>query len=246
MSRTEIERLEKVSSFYEKGDLMDELVIDREVELIKKICYSWENAIEIGCGNGYSTEKLYRLFGKYEVVEPSVRNIKLLNKRIGKNIKCHNVLLNDYEADEVFDNVIFLNIIEHVDDPIKSLKEVRAFLADSGKVYISAPNCMTLNRRAGYLMGLLKDMNDFAPKDHLVGHRRLYTIEMMEDHCKQAGLKVVDMKGIYLKPFPENMMIKFGLETVKAFYALGEDIPQYCANLFAVAVKADLPENSKA
>lgn len=239
MSKEEIERLEKISDFYEKGDLMDELIIDREVELIKKFCHSWTNAIEIGCGNGYSTERLYPLFKHYEVVEASARNIKLLSKRMGKEVLCHNMLLSDYKAGKQFDNVIFLNIIEHVDDPIRSLREVRDILAKTGKVYISAPNYMTLNRRAGYLMGLLKNMDDLAPKDHRVGHRRLYTVEMMEDHCIQAGLKVVAMKGIYLKPFPENMMIKFGLETVKAFYALGEDIPQYCACLFAVAEKQD-------
>lgn len=237
MINNEIERLEKINDFYKKGDLMDEMIIDREVILLKNTCKSFGNAIEIGCGNGYSTERLYPLFNSYEVVEPSTKNINLLNKRIGKEITCHNMLLEDFNPSKLFDNIVFLNIIEHVENPVKSLKEVNNILSENGQVYISAPNCMSLNRRAGYNMGLLESFDTLAPKDYLVGHRRLYTVEMMEDHCKQAGLKIIHMKGIYLKPLSESMMYDLGMETIKAFYELGEDVPQYCACLFAVAEK---------
>jgi 2-polyprenyl-3-methyl-5-hydroxy-6-metoxy-1,4-benzoquinol methylase len=237
MLNNEIERLEEISDFYEKGDLMDEMIIDREIILVKKTCKSFSNAIEIGCGNGYSTQRLYPLFKNYEVVEPATRNIQLLNKRMGKEIICHNMLLENFIPEKLFDNIVFLNIIEHVEDPVQSLKEVNKILADNGQVYISAPNCMSLNRRAGYNMGLLDSFDTLAPKDYLVGHRRLYTVEMMEDHCRQAGLMITHMKGIYLKPLSESMMYELGMDTIKAFYDLGEDVPQYCACLFAVAEK---------
>ena len=76
-----------------------------------------------------------------------------------------------------------------------------------------------------------------APKDFEVGHRRLYTVAMLKDHCEQAGLRVVSMKGMYLKPLSESQMIGLGDEVVRAFYALGEEIPEYCASLLAIATK---------
>ena len=37
MSMKEIEHLDGISSFYEKGDYMDELMIEREIEIIKRL-----------------------------------------------------------------------------------------------------------------------------------------------------------------------------------------------------------------
>jgi len=76
-----------------------------------------------------------------------------------------------------------------------------------------------------------------APKDYRVGHRRLYTVDMLRDHCDQSGLKVISMKGIYIKPLSEKQMIELGDDVVRAFYSLGEDIPEYCATILAVATK---------
>ena len=106
-----------------------------------------------------------------------------------------------------------------------------------GLIFISGPNCMSLNRRAGYKMGLLESYESMALKDYEVGHRRLYTVDMLRDHCDQAGLKVLDMKGMYLKPLSEKQMILLGDDVVHTFYQLGEDIPQYCASLLAIATK---------
>lgn len=236
MSNKEIEHLESINSFYEKGDYMDELMIEREIEIIKRYDHKGKSALEIGCGSGSSTEKLCGLFGDLEVVEPSVKNIALLRRRV-PDVTCHNVLLEDFESNRKYDFVFFLNVIEHVEDPVASLMALTRFVKDEGLIFISAPNCMSLNRRAGYRMGLLKSYDQMAPKDYEVGHRRLYTVDMLTDHCNQAGLKVLSMKGIYLKPLSEAQMIGLGDDAVRAFYALGEEIPQYCACLLAVATK---------
>ena len=152
-------------------------------------------------------------------------------------MRCHPLLLEDFRSPRKFDYIFFLNVIEHVEDPVASLRQVAALLRDEGAIFISAPNCMSLNRRAGFQMGLLDSYDTLAPKDLRVGHRRLYTTRMLEDHCDQAGLRVVQMKGLYLKPLSERQMIELGDEVVRAFHLLGEDIPEYCACLLAIAAK---------
>jgi 2-polyprenyl-3-methyl-5-hydroxy-6-metoxy-1,4-benzoquinol methylase len=238
MESNEVQRLEEISDFYAQGDYMDELLVDREAELIRRLALSSSNALEVGCGNGYSTQKLLGLFENYEVLEPSSKNINLMKDRDGlKDVTCYNKLLEDFSSEYRFDNIIFLNVIEHVKDPIALLKILAGLLTDEGRIYLSAPNCMSLNRRAGYKMGLLKEYSTLAPKDYVLGHRRLYTVDMMREHCLAAGLKVIEMKGIYLKPLSEQQMVNLGDSVVRAFYSLGEDIPEYCANIFAVAMK---------
>lgn len=236
MNKKEIEHLESISSFYEEGDYMDELSIEREIELIQQYSTDGKEVLEVGCGNGYSTERLYKIFNNYEVIEPSQKNIALLKRKV-PNIVIHNVLLEDFSVAKKYDYIFFLNIIEHVEDPIGSLRILSTLIKDDGLIFISSPNCMSLNRRAGYKMGLLKTYEQMAPKDYRVGHRRLYTVDMLKDHCNQAGLKVLSMKGVYLKPLSEKQMIELGDEVVRAFYSLGEDIPEYCATIFSVATK---------
>jgi len=236
MNKKEIAHLESINFFYEKGDYMDELMIEREVEIIKKYITESGTALEIGCGSGLSTEKLFGLFRTIEVVEPSLKNIALLKRRMPE-VVCHNFLLEDFRSDRIYDFVFFLNVIEHVEDPVASLKDLIKFVKDEGLIFISAPNCMSLNRRAGFRMKILSSYDQMAQKDYEVGHRRLYTVDMLTDHCNQAGLKVLSMKGMYLKPLSEAQMIGLGDNIVRAFYGLGEDIPQYCASLLAVATK---------
>lgn len=236
MSEKEIAHLESINPFYEKGDHMDELMIEREMEIIKRYNCENKSALEVGCGSGFSTEKLCQLFSDIEVIEPSLRNTELLRKKV-PNITCHNVLLEDFKSPRKFDFVFFLNVIEHVEDPVASLRDLSHLVKDEGLIFISGPNCMSLNRRAGYKMGLLGSYDQMAPKDYEVGHRRLYTVDMLTEHCQQAGLKVLEMKGMYLKPLSEAQMIKLGDDVVRAFYALGENEPHLCASLLVIATK---------
>lgn len=236
MKNKEIEHLESISAFYEKGDYMDELMIDREIEIIRQYRTEGKSALEVGCGSGSATEKLCKLFKDIEVVEPSQKNVALLKSRV-PDVRCHEMLLEDFSTTRKYDFVFFLNVIEHVEDPVESLKSLAELVKHEGLIFISGPNCMSLNRRAGYKMGVLENYEKMAPKDYEVGHRRLYTVDMLRDHCDQAGLKVLSMKGMYLKPLSETQMLELGDDVVRAFYSLGEDIPEYCASLLAVATK---------
>ena len=125
MSKEEIANLEAISEFYRNGDRMDELLVDREVELIAKITDRPGRAVEIGCGNGYSTERLLKMFPGLKVVEPSRGNVELMKKRIGREIDCQSCLLEELDAQQKFDQVVFLNVIEHVEDPVASLRSSR-------------------------------------------------------------------------------------------------------------------------
>lgn len=229
--------LEKIGDFYAKGDYMDELLARREVELLRKHARTWSNALEVGCGYGYVTEEAVKLFEHYEVVEPSAKNLETMRKRVPRPIRCHQSLLEDYQTDRLWDNILFMNVVEHVEDPIAALSQLEKLLRDEGLLFVSAPNCMSLNRRAGFHMGLLPRYDQFAPKDYELGHRRLYTVDMLREHCEAAGLKVLAMAGVYLKPLAESQMVALGDAAVRAFYALGEDVPQYCANLLAVTTR---------
>ena len=231
--------LETLKDFYESEDVMDKLIIDREEELIKKTYRTKKDVLEVGCGSGYSTEKVIKIFDKFELLEPSNNNIELTKSRIKKDFTVHNCMLEEFNTTNKYSNILFLNVLEHVINPIESLKKLKTILSDDGLIYISVPNCMSLNRRAGFELGILPSYSQKAPKDYKVGHRTLYTVNMLKEHADKAGLKIVDIKGIYLKPLSEIQMSKLGMDIIKMFYYLGEDIPEYCAVLFATMSKKE-------
>lgn len=237
MAHEETAKLEELGSFYEKGDFMDYLLIDRCNELILRHCRTRRNALEVGCGEGYSTAFLAGHFEGLEVLDGSTRNLELMRRHTGLDPVSHHALLEEFEPSHKYDNIFLMHVLEHVADPVACLGKLEGMLTDEGLLFIAAPNCMALNRRAGYLMGLLPSYDTLAPKDLLVGHRRLYTVDMLTEHLALAGLKVAAMKGIYLKPLSESQMYGLSREALMAFHRLGEDVPQYCADLFAVACR---------
>lgn len=240
----ELERLEKVHCFYEEEDVFDKLIIERENELIREHFTSNTDVLEVGCGNGYASVLFRDYFKSYDVVEPVEDNIKLLNKRLLDNnesvsINITKCLFEELNTEKRYDYILLLNILEHVENPTHFLIKSRELLKPKGRIAISVPNFMSLNRRAGNIMGVLEDMEKMAPKDYRVGHRRLYSTDLIIEQSRLAELEVEILSGIFLKPLSEQQMMELGMEVVRAFYKLGEDIPEYCSTIFAILREAD-------
>ncbi len=70
--------------------------------------------------------------------------------------------------------VLLLDLLEHMDDPVRVLANVRAVLAPGGGAIVSVP-------AAPFLMG---------PWDRMLGHRRRYSARLLREHARQAGFKV--------------------------------------------------------
>jgi hypothetical protein len=73
------------------------------------------------------------------------------------------------------DSVIYVNVLEHVEDDESELRLVSGALAPGGRAFIFVP-------ALGWLYGSF---------DRQVGHRRRYTRRELEEKCERAGLRVV-------------------------------------------------------
>ena len=90
------------------------------------------------------------------------------------------------------------------------MKRFREFLAPEGRIFLAAPNAQVMNRRLGYLSGMLDDMTELSENDHLLG-LKLYTTESLAKILSK--LVFTDrMEGIYLKPFTTNQMVSLKLD----------------------------------
>jgi hypothetical protein len=71
-------------------------------------------------------------------------------------------------------------------------------------------------------MGLIQSTDELSVNDHRVGHRRVYTRSLLQDHLQQAGYKIAKELSIGLKPFTLKQMEHLPASVGKALAASGD------------------------
>jgi 2-polyprenyl-3-methyl-5-hydroxy-6-metoxy-1,4-benzoquinol methylase len=102
-----------------------------------------KRAIDMACGEGYGSELLAR--GAASVVgvdaNPEAHEHARL-RYVRQNLRFERDLVESFA--EECDAVVFLQTIEHVQNPGEILEHFKAMLAPGGVVYVTTPNLLTL------------------------------------------------------------------------------------------------------
>ncbi|MGO8762365.1 MAG: class I SAM-dependent methyltransferase [Desulfobaccales bacterium] len=236
----ESERLEKIATQYDpEADWEEIKILLKTAELIGRHAKDSSFALELGVSTGFMTEQLCKLFERMVCVDGSKRYIDMTKERLTANalkrIDFEVALFEEYEPKQLFPNIIMSHIIEHVEDPIAILSKYKQFLTKDGVIHIAVPNAASLNRRIGFMLCLMEKIDQLSEKDHLIGHRRLYTYEMLLDHIKASGLEVVVCEGIFLKPLSKGQMAHWKDELIDAFFEIGRELPAYSMDIYVLA-----------
>ncbi|HEU5285187.1 MAG TPA: class I SAM-dependent methyltransferase [Sphingomicrobium sp.] len=94
--------------------------------------------LEVGCGTGHNLEMLGR-FGTVEATELNDSARALASERLGRPVK--RAALPDLSmlADERYDLVALLDVLEHVADDQAALRAIRSKLRPGGKLLVTVP-----------------------------------------------------------------------------------------------------------
>jgi 2-polyprenyl-3-methyl-5-hydroxy-6-metoxy-1,4-benzoquinol methylase len=116
--------------------------------------YEWIGARVIGlrvldmaCGEGYGSEVLSRSAASVVGVDANPEAYEHARLRYRRqNLRFERGVVETFGEPETFDAVVFLQTIEHVQNPDEVLERFKALVADSGApaVYVSTPNVLTL------------------------------------------------------------------------------------------------------
>lgn len=121
---------------------------------IKKICMRLdqlhlmkerESVLDIGAGMGWSLQWLkqnYPHFHTFSAIESSTRCISNLKNVIGARILSYDVDFPWASTDTDFDLVIIRHVLEHLMNPVETLKKVEEALSPHGIIYIAVPDMM--------------------------------------------------------------------------------------------------------
>ena len=117
------------------------------------------NILDVGCGTGANLEMLAQ-FGAAEGVDLSAEALSFCQERGLRNVKQGEAEALPYDA-ESFDLVTGLDVVEHLDDDLAGLKEMRRVLRRGGRALLFVPAFM-------FLWGVQDDVSNHRRRSPLV------------------------------------------------------------------------------
>lgn len=235
------QELDKIAHEYHEQDLMQDKFIEDECQFYT---YNWvfENmkgcstVLEMGYGEGNFTEELVKRNFKPTVLDGSEVLLKKAKQLHGDKVEVASALFEEYQPTQKFDCVLATHVLEHVDEPIVLLKEMKKWLNANGKIIIIVPNKESLHRQLAVIMGLQPALDTLGARDKLVGHQRVYSIDTLSKDVSESGLRVIETAGFFLKTLPNSMMLGYSKDLVIALNKVSPMMPKnLLANIGLVA-----------
>jgi SAM-dependent methyltransferase len=144
-----------------------------------------KNVVEVGAGTGSVSEMLLREnVESLALVEPSEEMFPLLEERVrnwqtDKKIQTYNDIFTNVAAEigtaNKPDTMIYVNVLEHIEDDARELEAMLETLTDGGRILIFVPSLPRL----------------FSNFDKQIGHFRRYTKRDLTGKTERAGFKIL-------------------------------------------------------
>lgn len=196
--------------------------------------------LEMGVGAGTYTNKIIDKFGISYVVDGSNKLLEKQKSIYKNDLVIYNSYFEEFKSDLKFDTILATNVLEHVDDPVLVLKNMKNCLNEDGEILIIVPNANSLHRNYGKTLNIIKDLTQLGESDFKIGHKRVYTAELLEQHIKDAGLKVKSKLPTFIKLLSNSQMNNFTDFQLEGLFLLAERLDKfldYDGDIFMEVVK---------
>jgi SAM-dependent methyltransferase len=144
--------------------------------LVEKICTTLNNLnpriLDVGCGTGANL-KMLAAYGNAEGVDISPQAVDYCHERGLDSVKLGAIEQLPFDNDS-FELVTALDVVEHLDDDVAGLREMRRVLRRDGRLLLFVPAFM-------FLWGIQDDVSN---------HRRRYTLPSLLKAVDEAGFSV--------------------------------------------------------
>jgi trans-aconitate methyltransferase len=193
------------------------------------------SCLELGPAEGLATALLATRFDDLTCVDGAETFCRALAQRHpGIHVSCS--LIEAYEPDRQFDNIVLGHVLEHVESPVAVLARVKTWLTSGGRIFASVPNALSLHRQMGVVMNLLPTEHSLNALDRHHGHRRVYDPESFRNEFRAAGLNVEIFGGYWLKPAANaHLEAHWTPDMIDAAMVVGERYPDIAAEIYVVA-----------
>lgn len=180
-----------------------------------------DRVLDCGCGRGFYLRLIRELYSsELTGIDPDKDTLAIARSKLkDKNIKLLHASANELPfSNNVFDKILFSEVLEHIPNDSQALKEIWRVLRPGGVLALTVPNARypflwdPINRtleslfdtriRTGILAGIWTD------------HQRLYKLEDILALAEQSGFAVEEIRHLtyYCFPFSHNLLYGVGKE----------------------------------
>jgi len=237
----------KYAKNYNNEKDFDRYLLDFKFKMLQEWSQNLGDCLELGCAMGIMTEKLLPLCRSLDVVDASADYLKIVQQKITdrfpdrrSEVSFHNCFFQNYRPEKLYDSIVLAGVLPALDEPDNFLRLAGGWLKETGFIFITSHNAFSLHRRIGKIMGLVGDEHELSERDRLLfNHKKVYDLAGLEDDIKKSGLVIKKIGGVFLKPFPNDEMLKLSQECINAFFEVSRQLdPALAAELYAIAAKS--------
>ena len=171
--------------------------------------------LDVGCGGGIICEPLARLGAKVTGIDFAPNNIKAAKIHSKKNKLKINYIYKDIEKsklDEKFDIILMFEVLEHLDNWKKTIKNIKKNLNKNGLIIISTINRNLLSKL--FAISIAENILNWIPKG-THDYNKLIKPEELKKALSKENFHFNNIKGLVFDPLnrewklSKNYMINY-------------------------------------
>ena len=175
-------------------------------EILNLIPFYVEKILDVGCGYGYLAHHFKRCVNPFASTYGIEINKEIARKAEEHLDKVYNIDLNDdFTLDlsyNYLDAIICADVLEHLDDPFKTLERLLKYLKPGGFLIVSIPNISHYS----IIRDLLRNKWEYREEGLLdKTHKYFFTDKNFEEKIKNFPLKLIYKKARKLGKCPEEI-----------------------------------------
>ena len=171
--------------------------------------------LDVGCGGGIICEPLARLGSKVTGIDFSPNNIKVAKLHSKRNKLKINYIYKDIEKSKInekFDIILMFEVLEHLDNWKKTIKNIKKNLNKNGIVIISTINRNLFSKL--FAINIAENVLNWIPKG-THDYNKLIKPEELKKTLSKENFHLNNIKGLVFDPLnrewklSENFMINY-------------------------------------
>ncbi len=180
--------------------------------------------LDVGCGSGFFLELLRDLgFDNIRGIDPSLPFVKRAQEK-NLNVTLSSVYELD-KADGNYDIVLLMDVLEHLEQPLKALKIIYSILEKQGLLFLNVPVCDSWDSIARRLLRGKTKLQQMIEWDET--HVEAYSAFRLRQVLRAAGFVVE--KCVHIgNAFPGIAMVSIRLGNFLERFSFGARFGDFC------------------
>ena len=195
---------------------------NRSHTLIVELVGRDKSVLDVGTATGYLAKVLVQRGCRVTGIELDLEAARKAEEHCERVIVGDVETLDPYEelGGELFDVIVFGDVLEHLKDPLRALLRLRPFLRSEGYVVASIPNVA----HGSFRLALLQGKFEYHPQGLLDDtHLRFFTRESVERLFDDAGFEITGLERTTRDVFDTEIEIDEELVTDEVLHLVRRD-----------------------